>query len=101
MQAILEAASNPLLAALNAVVSQYQTESEAEQQIILVQQAELYQQSCKATAVAQAQTQQLEQSLAELHQLQTHLIQTARTGSQVSNQTSRLSTIRLIVSQSI
>ncbi len=81
LQAILEAASNPLLTVLNAVVSQYQTESEAEQRLILVQQAELYQQSCTATAIAQAQTQRLEQSLAELHQLQAHLIQTEKMSS--------------------
>lgn len=81
LQAILRAASNPLLTGLNAVVTQYQTESEAEQRIILVQQAELYQQSCEATAIAQAQTQQLEQSLAALHQLQAQVIQSEKMSS--------------------
>lgn len=75
---ILTAASKELLEALDAVVSQYQKESEAEQLAIEINQAELYQQSCAATAQAIAQAQQLEQTLEELRQAQAQLIQTEK-----------------------
>jgi len=75
---ILTAASKELLEALDAVVSQYQKESEAEQLAIEINQAELYQQSCAATAQAIAQTKQLEQALEELRQAQAQLIQTEK-----------------------
>lgn len=48
LQAILEAASTHLLPALDAVVSQYQRESEAEQAAINRSQIRLYNQSCQA-----------------------------------------------------
>ncbi|WP_202925086.1 ATP-binding protein [Myxacorys almedinensis] len=81
LQTILEAASTHLLTALNAVVSQYQAESEIEQRIILDQQAQLYQQSLESAAIAEAKSRQLECSLAELHQLQAQLIQTEKMSS--------------------
>jgi two-component system NtrC family sensor kinase len=81
LQAILEAASSTLLIALDAVVSQYQQESEAEQRLIFAQQDDLYQQSRNAAVIAQAQAQQLEESLATLQQVQAQLIQAEKMSS--------------------
>jgi hypothetical protein len=78
VQAILEAASTTLLPALDAVVSQYQRESEAEQAIITEHQIQLYQQSCRAAEQAQKQAQELELALAELHDIQSKLLQTEK-----------------------
>ena len=52
---IVEAAGGDLLEAFDAVVSQYQQESEIEQFEIDLKQVELYEQSCAATAKAEAQ----------------------------------------------
>jgi len=81
LQYILAVASKDLLEALDAVVSQYQQESDAEQQAIDFHLAELYQQSCAATATAQAQAQQLEQALHELCSYQAQLVQTEKMSS--------------------
>lgn len=72
------AASTPLLEALDAVVSQYQRENEAEQLALDITQAELYYQTCASAAAAQAQAQQLEKTLHELKQTQAQLIHTER-----------------------
>ena len=72
---ILKASATDLLDAMEAVVNQYQKESDAAQLEIEIQQAELYQQSCAATAAAQAHAQQLERTLHELRCTQTQLIQ--------------------------
>ncbi|HEY9749136.1 MAG TPA: type IV pili methyl-accepting chemotaxis transducer N-terminal domain-containing protein, partial [Allocoleopsis sp.] len=59
LQAVLSSASTRLLASLDAVVSQYQQESEAEQLALDLAHAELFQQRDTATAAAQQQAQQL------------------------------------------
>jgi len=74
LQAILTAASTRLLESLDAVVSQYQQESEAEQIALDLAHAELFQQRDAATAAAQQQAQQLETMLVELKQTQAQLI---------------------------
>ncbi|HTL87917.1 MAG TPA: ATP-binding protein [Leptolyngbya sp.] len=81
LKIIIDAASTALLTALNKVVSQYQRESEAEQQLISAQQFELYQQSCSAAETAQNQAKQLQQALVDLHQAQTKLIQSEKMSS--------------------
>ncbi|KPQ39890.1 MAG: Histidine kinase-, DNA gyrase B-, and HSP90-like ATPase [Phormidium sp. OSCR] len=81
IQAILQAASTTLLPALDAVVSQYQLESEAEQALITRQQMQLYQQSCQTAEQAQKQAQELELALAELHDIQSKLLQTEKMSS--------------------
>lgn len=81
LQAILQAASTTLLPALDAVVNQYQLESEAEQALITRQQIRLYQQSCQAAEHAQKQAQELELALAELHDIQSKLLQTEKMSS--------------------
>ena len=81
LQAILEAASTHLLPALDAVVSQYQRESEAEQAAINRSQIRLYNQSCQAAEQAQKQAQELEAALKELHEIQSKLLQTEKMSS--------------------
>lgn len=78
---ILDATSAELLDALDAVVTQYQKESEAEQLALDCYLAQLYQQSCIATATAQAQAQQLEKTLQDLQQAQAQLIHAERISS--------------------
>lgn len=74
-------ANNELLDGLNAVVNQYQQESETEQLELDIYLAKLYEQSCVATATAQAQTQQLEKALQQLQQERAKLIHTERISS--------------------
>lgn len=81
LQYILKVAAKDLLEALDTVVSQYQQESDAEQQAIDVHLAELYQQSCETAATAQAQAQQLEQALHEVCSYQAQLVQTEKMSS--------------------
>lgn len=81
LESILKASATDLLDAIDAVVSQYQKESDAAQFEIEIQQAKLYQQSCAATAAAQAHAQQLELTLHELRCTQTQLIQTEKLSS--------------------
>lgn len=64
---------NELLPILDAVVAQYQRESEIEQMDLEHTQIQLYQQACSTAAIAQAQAQQLEQTLEELQKTQSHL----------------------------
>lgn len=78
---ILNATSGELLDALDAVVSQYQKESEAEQLALDINQIELYQHSCAATAAAQTQAQELEKALRDLQHERTKLIHTERISS--------------------
>jgi two-component system NtrC family sensor kinase len=78
---ILTAAATNLLAALDAAVSQYQEESDLEQFSVDFQQAELYQQSCDAAAIAQAQAEKLEKALDDLKNTQAQLIQTEKMSS--------------------
>jgi two-component system, NtrC family, sensor kinase len=75
LQYIQHQASTELIEALDAIVSQYQTESDAEQLVLDLYQTELYQQSCAATAIAQAQANKLAQALEELKTTQVQLIQ--------------------------
>lgn len=81
LKTILNAASTTLLAGLDQIVSQYQRESEAEQQLITTQQFELYQQSLAASEAAEAQAQQLQQAMADLNQAQIRLIQAEKMSS--------------------
>lgn len=78
---ILKASERELLNALDAVVNQYQKESEAEQIAIDIKQKELYQQSCVATANAEFQAQQLKAALQDLRQTQSQLIHTEKISS--------------------
>ncbi|MEB3337605.1 MAG: type IV pili methyl-accepting chemotaxis transducer N-terminal domain-containing protein, partial [Leptolyngbyaceae bacterium] len=71
---ITDLASNDLLPAIDAVVRQYQQESEAEQREMAEQQRNLYYQSCAAAAAAQIQAQKLEAAIAQLHETQSQLI---------------------------
>lgn len=81
LQAILQAASTSLLYALDAVVNQYQQESDAEQQQIMRHQCELYCQRCEAAEAAQAQAQKLERTLQELSNAQGQLVQAEKMAS--------------------
>ncbi|MEG4942647.1 ATP-binding protein [Microcoleus sp. F4-D5] len=78
---IVEAASGELLEAFDAVVSQYQQESEIEQFEVDLKQVELYQESCAATAKAEAQAAQLDRALCELKQTQAQLLHSEKMSS--------------------
>ncbi|MEG4498138.1 ATP-binding protein [Microcoleus sp. F10-C6] len=78
---IVEAAGGDLLEAFDAVVSQYQQESEIEQFEIDLKQVELYQESCAATAKAEAQAAQLDRALCELKQTQAQLLHSEKMSS--------------------
>ncbi|MEG4391544.1 ATP-binding protein [Microcoleus sp. BROC3] len=78
---IVEAASGELLEAFDAVVSQYQQESEIEQFELDLKQVELYQESCAATAKAEAQAAQLDRALCELKQTQAQLLHSEKMSS--------------------
>ncbi len=71
---ITEASGNDLQAALDAVVNQYQIESDREQLVIDAYQAQLYRQSRAAQNAAQAQASELEKTLFNLQQTQAQLI---------------------------
>jgi signal transduction histidine kinase len=81
LRSILQAAETDLLAALEAAVIQYQKESDAAVHNLKLQQAQLYQQSCAATAAAQTHAQQLEQTLQDLQRAQERLIQAEKLSS--------------------
>ncbi|MEB3886416.1 ATP-binding protein [Lyngbya sp. CCY1209] len=70
---ITTVAPNELLSILDAVVAQYQRESEIEQLDLEHIQIQLYQKACANAAIAQAQTRQLERTLRELEQTQAQL----------------------------
>jgi signal transduction histidine kinase len=78
---IFKASATDLLEALEAVVSQCQKESDAAQLDLEIQQAQLYQQSCSATAAAQAHALKLEQTLNDLRRAQYQLIQSEKLSS--------------------
>ncbi len=71
---ILKASERELINLLDAVVNQYQKESEAEQIAININLEELYSQSCTATANAESQAEHLKEALQELQQTQAQLI---------------------------
>ncbi|HBE33964.1 MAG TPA: histidine kinase, partial [Cyanobacteria bacterium UBA11368] len=78
---IQDAASTQLLIALDAVVNQYQKDNEAQQLALDIDRAELYCQSCAATAAAKVQAEKLEKALQELKQTQAQLIHSERISS--------------------
>lgn len=81
LQKIVKAASCHLLAALDAVVNQYQEESEAEQRQVEACQLALYQHSCFAAREARIKAQHLQKTLIKLSQIQAQLIQTEKMSS--------------------
>ncbi|MGL5059300.1 MAG: ATP-binding protein [Microcoleus sp.] len=81
LQYVIEAASGELLAAFDAVVSQYQYESEIEQFEIDLKQVELYQESCAATATAESQAAELTKALCELKETQAQLLHSEKMSS--------------------
>jgi two-component system NtrC family sensor kinase len=78
---LLNAADRDLLEAFDLVVSQYQCEKETQELVIDLQQAFLYQQSCSATAQAQTQAQQLQDTIEELQNTQLQLCQVEKMSS--------------------
>lgn len=78
---IQTAAAGALLDALDAVVTQYQAESDQEQATLIKHQQDLYQISLDATASAQQKAQELQQAMTDLTQAQTHLIQAEKMSS--------------------
>jgi len=78
---ILDAASGPLLDDLDTIVSQYQQESNDQQEAIARQQAELYRQSQIAATLARSQAAELAQALGELKNAQDRLIQSEKMSS--------------------
>lgn len=78
---ILSASEKDLLDALEALVSQYQKESDEAQLGIELKQAQLYQESQAAAAVAQAHAQQLEKALQDLQWTQAQLIHSEKLSS--------------------
>lgn len=78
---ILDAASGPLLNDLDVIVSQYQLESNRQQEAIARQQAELYRQSQIAATRARSQAAELAQALGELKNAQDRLIQSEKMSS--------------------
>ncbi|MGC9526993.1 MAG: ATP-binding protein [Limnospira sp.] len=70
---ITTVAPNELLSVLDAVVAQYQRESEVEQLDLEHVQIQLYQKACASAAIAQTQARKLEQTLRELEQTQAQL----------------------------
>lgn len=78
---ILDRSCAPLLDALDAMVSQYQRESDAQQQAIARKQTQLYGQTRKAAAIARAKAEELEIALSELQNAQNQLIQSEKMSS--------------------
>jgi C4-dicarboxylate-specific signal transduction histidine kinase len=78
---IIAAAGDELLAAFDAVVSQYQQESEIEQFEIDLKQVELYQESCAATSKAETQAAEIDRALRELKQTQAQLMHSEKMSS--------------------
>ncbi|MEG3974410.1 ATP-binding protein [Microcoleus sp. herbarium8] len=78
---IIAAAGDELLAAFDAVVSQYQQESEIEQFEIDFKQIELYKESCAATSKAEAQAAEIDRALRELKQTQAQLMHSEKMSS--------------------
>jgi signal transduction histidine kinase len=78
---IVAAADGELLKAFDAVVSQYQQESEIEQFEVNLRQVELYQESCAATAASIAKASELERTLCELKETQAQLLHSEKMSS--------------------
>lgn len=78
LQAITNAALTKLLSALDAIVTQYQAESEAEQAVIKAQQRKLYQERCAAAEKAELEAARSQQALAKLKQTQVQLVQSEK-----------------------
>jgi two-component system, NtrC family, sensor kinase len=78
---IVAAASDELLQAFDAVVSQYQLESETEQFEVNLRQFELYQESCTATAASIAKASELDRTLCELKETQAQLLHSEKMSS--------------------
>jgi two-component system, NtrC family, sensor kinase len=78
---ILDAASGPLLEDLDTIVSQYQLESNQQQEEIARQQEELYRQAQISANLARSQAAELEQALAELKTAHDRLIQSEKMSS--------------------
>ncbi|MFB8794379.1 MAG: ATP-binding protein [Microcoleus sp.] len=78
---IIEAADGDLLKAFDAVVSQYQQESETEQFEVNLRQVELYQESCTATAASIAKASELDRTLGELKETQAQLLHSEKMSS--------------------
>jgi signal transduction histidine kinase len=81
IQYVVEAAAGELLAAFDAVVTQYQKESEIEQFEIDLKQVELYRESCAARAKAEAHATELAITLCELKQTQAQLLHSEKMSS--------------------
>ncbi len=78
---IVRAAGGELLSAFDAVVSQYQQESEIEQFEIDLKQVELYQESCAAASKAEAQAAEIDRALCELKKTQAKLMHSEKMSS--------------------
>lgn len=78
LQAITTAALTKLPAVLDAVVTQYQVESEAEQMVIKAQQTKLYQERCAAAEKAEIEAERSQQALTKLKQTQMQLVQSEK-----------------------
>lgn len=78
---IVTAAYGRLLESLDAVVTQYQHESESEQLEMDIKHLELYQESCAATTQAEAQAAELEKALIGLKQAQAKLLHSEKMSS--------------------
>ncbi|MGQ4646956.1 ATP-binding protein [Lyngbya aestuarii] len=81
LEYILRVSATSLVEGLEAVVSQYQKESDAYEFNIEVQQIQLYKKSCQAKAMAEAKTQELEEALQNLQRTQAQLIQAEKLSS--------------------
>jgi two-component system NtrC family sensor kinase len=81
LQSILTTSETELLEALEALVNQYQKESEAAQSELEMRQSQLYQQNCAATAAAREHAEQLEKTLHDLQRTQSQLIQVEKLSS--------------------
>ena len=81
LETIIIASEGELLTALDAIVTQYQKESDQEEIAIAQHQALLYQQSCANAAAAYNQSQHLEKVVQELKDTQEQLIQTEKLSS--------------------
>lgn len=81
LESIITASEGELLTALDAIVTQYQKESDQEEIAIAQHQALLYQQSCTNAAAAYNQSQHLEKILQELQETQAQLIQNEKLSS--------------------
>ncbi|AFY37614.1 histidine kinase [[Leptolyngbya] sp. PCC 7376] len=78
LQRILNAASEPLLSALDAAVSQYQKEKENADFAIDIYQAQLYQSSLDAQAIAEERAQELKRTVKKLKSTQKQLVQSEK-----------------------